>query len=56
MQTAKKTVVPFASRDAVPKDLKLRLEGIAADASVIYWACFGMREVGTDDGYSALNV
>ena len=50
MQTSKRTVVPFTSRDVTPKGLKLRLEGIAADVSVIHWACFGMREVGTDDG------
>ena len=38
MQTAKKTVVPFASRAVAPKDLKQRLEGIAADVSVVHWA------------------
>ena len=55
MKAAQKTVVPFKREPAaVPKDLKLRLGGIAADASVIEWACFGMREVGTDAGLAGL--
>ena len=54
MQTAKKAVVPFASRAVAPNDLKQCLEGIAADVTVIHWACFGMREVQTDDGLLGL--
>jgi hypothetical protein len=53
MQTAKKIVVPFAGREALPQRPQAAPR-VAADVSVIHWACFGMREVQTDDGLLGL--
>ena len=58
MQTAKKAVVPFASRAVAPNDLKQCLEGIAADVSVIQQGEVHLLRLGgevqTDDGLLGL--